>query len=141
RLPGQPIAGLALVRGVLEGPLRARAGAESDVASPEVRQHRGGGEQVADEDGPPAERPQERLVDDLDQAEEEASNHVKSRKTARSRTGSRSAAASRTAARIPNRTNAAPWTTEYPRTTAGAMWRALGSRSPFRIAAPSRAGV
>src|SRR5262249_26480020 len=44
------------MRVVLERPLRPRAAAEFDVSRPEVRQHRGAGEQVADEDGPPTER-------------------------------------------------------------------------------------
>src|SRR5262249_28369901 len=59
------------VRLVLESPLRTYAGAEAGMARAEVREHRGGGEQVADEDRLPAERSQEGLVDDLDETEEE----------------------------------------------------------------------
>jgi hypothetical protein len=39
------------VRGVLECPLRARAGAEPDVALPEVRQHRDGVHAMAERQG------------------------------------------------------------------------------------------
>ncbi len=90
-------------------PSRRRAAGAARGGADEVPEHRHGGEEIADQDGPPHERADHRAAERAAHAEEERleareEDHDRDEQSA----GSRSLAAMRLAATMPNAMNARP---------------------------------